>query len=152
MSLVTDYFAAADDERAATVAVGGPEAVDPVAVRRPFVSVRVASIDPFVALGTLTALLTDRPYAEVVRHPRHGTLVASVGDEGPWVVSVSEELVSALAGAAPGLLDRVARRWAGAEEVEGAEPGALAATLHALASLCVRADDTGERLYCWTSL
>ncbi len=109
-------------------------------------------IDPFVVLGTLTSLLTDRPYAEVTADARHGSLVATGGDEGPWVVSVTDVLVEALASATPAALDEAAVRWAGTEELEGSDPTDLADALHRLAALCVRADDAGHRLYCWTSL
>lgn len=152
MVLLTDYFAAEGDERAASVAVQGPRAVDPATMRRTFAAVELPGIDPFVVLGTLTSLLVDRPYAEVVRHPRHGTLVATAGDEGPWVVSVSEELVAALAATTSTAIDRLAVRWSATAELEGSDPGELSAALHELATLCVRADDTGHRLYCWTSL
>nr|WP_277813368.1 hypothetical protein [Cellulosimicrobium sp. MM] len=43
-------------------------------------------------------------------------------------------------------------RWAATEELEGSDPTDLADALHRLAALCVRADDAGHRLYCWTSL
>lgn len=152
MGLLTDYFAADDDARAASVAVGGPGMIDPATMRARIPAVDLPGIDPFVVLGTLVSLLEERPYAEVTRHPRHGSLVATAGDEGPWVVSVSDELVAALAMTSRTRLDDVAVRWAATDELAGSDPAALAAALHRLAALCVRADDAGHRLYCWTSL
>jgi hypothetical protein len=152
MGLLTDYFAADGDEHAASVAVEGPGAVDPATMRRTFAAVELKGIDPFVVLGTLTSLLVGRPYAEVVRLPRHGSLVATAGDEGPWVVTVSDELVAALAAATPATVEEVAVRWAATDELAGSDPRDLAGALHELAALCVRVDDDGHRLYCWTSL
>jgi len=152
MGLLTDYFATADDTLAAAVAAEGPGAVDPATMRRTYSPVELSGIEPFVALGTLASLLTGRPYAEVTAHARHGALVASAGDEGPWVVSVSDELVAALASATPAVLEETAARWSRTEELEGSDPTALASALHDLAGLCVRADDAGHAVYCWTSL
>ncbi len=152
MGILTDYFAAPDDTLAAVAAATGPDSPDPVASRPAFATVELRGIDPFVVLGTLTSLLTDRPYAEVTADARHGSLVATAGDEGPWVVSVSDTLVGALAGATPAALDEVAVQWAATEELEGSDPADLADALRRLAALCVQVDDTGHRLYCWTSL
>jgi hypothetical protein len=152
MGILTDYFAAPDDTRAATAAALGPDSPDPLTSQPAFATVELKGIDPFVVLGTLTSLLTDRPYAEVTADARHGSLVATAGDEGPWVVSVTDTVVGALAGATPAALDEVAVRWAATEELEGSDPVDLADALHRLSALCARADDAGHRLYCWTSL
>lgn len=107
-----DYFAAASDEEAAAVIdrVGGPgsQAVveaqpperkgifgrqrarspEPVFARDPELvihdTVSVKGIDPVVQQGTLEALLTGRPYDDVVEDPRSGQ-VLSVRDEGERV-------------------------------------------------------------------
>ncbi|QUC01057.1 hypothetical protein [Cellulosimicrobium cellulans] len=152
MGILTDYFAAPDDARAALAAQAGPASPDLLTTQPGFATVELKGIDPFVVLGTLASLLTDRPYAEVTADARHGSLVATGGDERPWVVSVTDVLVGALASAAPAALDEVAVRWAATEELEGSDPAGLADALHRLAALCVRADDAGHRLYCWTSL
>jgi hypothetical protein len=152
MGLLTDYFASADDVGAASVAVGGPGMIDPATMRARLPAVDLPGIDPFVVLGTLASLLAGRPYAEVTRHPRHGSLVATAGDEGPWVVSVSDELVATLAVTSRATLEDVAVRWAATDELVGSDPEVLATALHRLAALCVRADDAGHRLYFWTSL
>ena len=152
MGILTDYFAAPDDAQAGSAARRGPSSPDPLTNQPVFPTVELKGIDPFVVLGTLAGLLTDRPYAEAKSDPRHGELVASAGDEGPWVVAVTAELVTALAAATPTDLDAVAVRWAATEELEGSDPADLAGALRRLATLCVRADDAGHRLYCWTSL
>ncbi|MBM7819547.1 hypothetical protein JOE63_002024 [Cellulosimicrobium cellulans] len=152
MGILTDYFSAPDDAQAGSAARQGPSSPDPLTNQPAFPTVELKGIDPFVVLGTLAGLLTDRPYAEAKSDPRHGELVASAGDEGPWVVAVTAELVTALAAATPTDLDAVAVRWAATEELEGSDPADLAGALRRLATLCVRADDAGHRLYCWTSL
>ncbi|NDO89238.1 hypothetical protein [Cellulosimicrobium composti] len=152
MGILTDYFAAPDDARAAVAAHTGPSAPDPLTAQPGFATVERTGIDPFVVLGSLASLLTGRPYREVTADARHGSLVASVGDEGPWVVSVTDTLVGALAGSTPAALEQVAVRWSATEELAGSDPAALAQALHRLAALCVRADDAGHQVYCWTSL
>ncbi|WP_426311525.1 hypothetical protein [Cellulosimicrobium sp. E-16] len=152
MGILTDYFSAPDDAQAGSAARTGPSSPDPLTNQPVFPTVELKGIDPFVVLGTLAGLLTDRPYAEAKTDPRHGSLVATAGDEGPWVVAVTDELVTALAATTPNALDAVAVRWAATEELEGSDPADLADALRRLAELCVRADDAGHRLYCWTSL
>ena len=152
MGILTDYFAAPDDARAAVAAPTGPSAPDFLTSQPGFATVELTGINPFVVLGSLASLLTGRPYREVTADARHGSLVASVGDEGPWVVSVTDTLVAALAGSTPAALEHVAVRWSATEELAGSDPAALARALHRLAALCVRADDAGHRVYCWTSL
>jgi len=152
MGILTDYFAAPDDASASAAAHRAPGTLDPLTNRPSFATVELRGIDPFVVLGTLASLLAHRPYAEVTRSARHGSLVATGGDEGPWVVSVTDELVAALAGSAPSTLDEVAVRWSATEELEGSDPADLADALRRLAALCVAVDDAGHRLYCWTSL
>ncbi|QJW37082.1 hypothetical protein [Cellulosimicrobium protaetiae] len=152
MGILTDYFSAADDAQAGSAARTGPSSPDPLTNQPVFPTVELKGIDPFVVLGTLAGLLTDRPYAEAKTDPRHGSLVATAGDEGPWVVAVTDALVTALAATTPTALDAVAVRWAATEELEGSDPADLADALRRLSELCVRADDAGHRLYCWTSL
>lgn len=154
MGILTDYFVAADDAHAAS-AVHGPAGLAvgaPTSSAWPFVGERLAGVEPFVMLGALASVLIRRPYGEVTRHPRHGTVVASAGDEGPWVVTVSDELVEALASARRSALDRVAAEWAQTAVILDQEPAVLVDGLSRLAGLCARADESGQAVYCWTSL
>jgi hypothetical protein len=153
MGIRTEYFAAPTDEVAATAlhTPGGPSEPDQHTDLPRFDAVAVPSVDPFVMLGGLAGALSGRPYGEVTAHPRHGALVGSGGDEGPWIVTVSQTLADDLASAGPTRLAEAARAWS-----DGATPTApprnLAAALLPLAALAVRAADEGYRLYCWTSL
>ncbi|WP_369371942.1 hypothetical protein AB1046_01120 [Promicromonospora sp. Populi] len=153
MGIRTEYFAAPTDEVAATAlhTPGGPSEPDQGTDLPRFDAVAVPSVDPFVMLGGLAGVLSGRPYGEVTAHPRHGTLVSSGGDEGPWIVTVSQTLADDLASAGPTRLAEAARAWSsvGAPAIP---PGNLAAALLPLAALAVRAADSGHGLYCWTSL
>ncbi|MBD5788159.1 hypothetical protein IF650_18530 [Cellulosimicrobium terreum] len=157
MGILTHYFAATDDETAAACAAhpdGPGDDREPARTTVPGThdAVPLSGLEPFVMLGTLASMLTGRTYGEVTRHPRHGGVVASAGDEGPWVVSVSDELVGALAMSTRTVLERVADRWATPSERSRREPEQLAGALHELAELCARAREAGHRVYCWTCL
>lgn len=153
MGIRTEYFAAATDEVAATAlhTPGGPSEPGHHTDLPRFDAVVVPSVDPFVMLGGLAGVLSGRPYGEVTAHPRHGTLVGSAGDEGPWIVTVSQALADDLASAGPARLAEAARRWSGTT-TPTAPPRDLAAALLPLAALAARAADAGHGLYCWTSL
>ncbi|SKC79037.1 hypothetical protein [Krasilnikoviella flava] len=149
--LVTDYFAAPTDAVAATVVhqEAGPSVLARGSGRPLFDTVRLPAVEPFVMLGRLAEALCARPYAEVTAHPRHGALVDGA-DEGPWVVTVSDELASALAAAAPERLAAVARDWA--TTGTAAAPDRLAPAFVALGELAGRAGQVRHALYCWTRL
>lgn len=178
VGVLFDYFAAASDEEAAAVIdrVGGPGSqatrasapteskrgifgrkrqpsepaigTDPDLVVHRTVSVK--GIDPVVQLGTLEALLTGRPYDDVVEDPRSGHDVATRDGGERLVVALTDSLTSALTGATDEVLDRVAVPWSETEEfVNAAEPSDLAEFLKALAALAREADTSGQRLYCW---
>lgn len=153
MGIRTEYFAAPTDEVAATAlhTPGGPSEPDQSTDVPRFDAVTVPSVDPFVMLGGLAGVLSGRPYGEVTAHPRHGALVGSGGDEGPWVVTVSQTLADELATAGPTRLAQAAREWSTATP-PAVVPHNLAAALLPLAALAARAADEGYGLYCWTSL
>ncbi|MFD2796150.1 hypothetical protein ACFS27_21495 [Promicromonospora vindobonensis] len=152
MGIRTEYFAAPTDEVAATAlhTSGGPAEPDQSTGLPPFDAVAVPSMDPFVTLGGLAGVLSGRPYGEVTAHPRHGALVGSGGDEGPWIVTVSQALADDLASAGPARLAEAARVWS--TRATPHVPRQRLAALLPLAALAARAADLGHGLYCWTSL
>ncbi|GAA1728083.1 hypothetical protein GCM10009809_24720 [Isoptericola hypogeus] len=154
MRILTDYFAAPTDALAATVVREdeGPSTTARGSGQPLFDTVRLPSIEPFVMIGTLAEVVCGLPYPEVTAHPRHGSLVVAAGDEGPWVVTVSDHLTAALAAASPSRLADVARRWSGAPELAWAPAGAVATAVLALGALAARAADARHALYCWTRL
>ncbi|MBL0886508.1 hypothetical protein [Myceligenerans indicum] len=152
MGIVTDYFAAPTDGAAMTALrmPGGPSASEDPSLPR-FDSVALPSVDPFVMLAGLAQALSGRPYGEITANPRHGALVGSTGDEGPWIVTVSDELTKDLASVAPARLARVTRTWV--RETEPPAPAhRITPAVLLLAELATRVVADGRYLYCWTSL
>jgi hypothetical protein len=154
MGIVTDYFAAPGDALAATVLheASGPSTPTRGSGRPLFDTVCLPSIEPFVMLGTLAQLLSGRPYGEVTARPRHGSLVVDGGDEGPWVVTVSDDLVADLAARSPARLADVAWRWSRSPELSSIPTDRVVTAVLALGELAARADQVRHRVYCWTCL
>jgi len=117
---------------------------------KPFDTVPGKGIDPVVQLGTLEEQLTGRPCDEVVADPRSGHDLA-VRDGGERVVvTVTDSLRTALANANDAALERAAEPWSQTEEFWGAaDPAELTVFLKDFARLATRAQDAGQRLYCW---
>src|SRR5215213_5525106 len=126
---LTDYFIAADDDAARAAVTLGP-------IPAEFVTVEAKNLDPVVALGTLTAILTGRDYDEVTGHPRHGHAITDTGPSAEsFVLTVPDGLRDALAAADDHLLMRTAQRWATTEELTTFPPEALADFTKELAAL-----------------
>jgi hypothetical protein len=110
-------------------------------------------IDPLVQMGKLEALLTGEQYQVIARRPRAGHLLAERGNEGPWVVTLTDELQAALAAAPREQIVAAAAPWSETDEFFGrGDPETLADFLLELAGLARQADQRGERLYCWCCL
>ena len=154
MGIVTDYFAAPSDALAATVLrePAGPSTPTRGSGQPLFDTVSLPSIEPFVMLGTLTTLLSGRPYGEVTSRPRHGSLVIDAGHEGPWVVTVGDDLADELAACSPARLTEVAWRWSRSTELSAIPADQVVDGVLALGELAARADQVRHRLYCWTRL
>ncbi|MFI1789745.1 hypothetical protein ACH40D_15015 [Streptomyces olivaceoviridis] len=115
-----DCFSAADDRAAVAVlrTSGGPGQAD-------LDVVILKNIDPVVAIAQLEALMADCTREEAGERPRSGRLLSESEDGPPFVVSLSDTLVGALA----------------------------TATRNALAGFAEPWSMTGElRLYCWRAL
>jgi hypothetical protein len=136
--VIYDYFAAPSDDVAAAVVENGPDGLSKVDTK---------GLDPVVVMGKLEALLSGRPYDEVVDDPRSGELLAMGGDGEVLVLTVTEGLRDGLA--EPRELDGVAAAWAEAEELRGWDPADLAQVLRELHVLAREASSKGEQLYCW---
>lgn len=178
MGVMYEYFAAPSDAAAAQMADAGPggplpaspalqEALrsgDREAIRlamRP--KVRLADsgvlvlaakgIDPLVQMGTLEELLTGEQYDVIAGRPRSGHVLAKRSQEGPWVVTLTDELHAALASASRDQIIAVAAPWSETEEFrDRGDPGSLAILLLELADLARQAGQRGERLFCWICL
>jgi hypothetical protein len=107
-------------------------------------------IDPLVQLGTLEALLTGREYEQIVAGQRAGHVLAAQDGGEHVVVTLTDELQAALAGADDAQLASIAVPWSQTEEFFGqGDPQILTRLLHELAALALRARTKDERLYCW---
>lgn len=81
-------------------------------------------------------------------------MVASAGDDGPWVVPIPAALTSALAKLDADGLKAAAARWAKIEEFakDGWKPAAVAKALKAMSALAVEAQKKKLTLFLWMSL
>lgn len=110
-------------------------------------------IEPVVQLGTLEALLTGRPFPEVLEESRVNKPLAMRDGGEVQVFKLSGALTNALAEASADDLERVAQPWAQIEEFGGwADPATLADFLTRLAELARHGREQQEGLYCWFSL
>ncbi|MBE1580842.1 hypothetical protein ACFORH_26305 [Amycolatopsis roodepoortensis] len=143
MGVLFDYFAAPDDDAAATTIdlVGGPDEAS-------FPTVALKGVDPFVQLGTLESLLTGVDYETVIGRAIEPVAMADGGAR--LVVALTGELTAALSDADEARLNEVAEPWSRTEEFGGqADPADLATMLTGLAELARTATTRGDRLYCW---
>lgn len=107
------------------------------------------SVDPVVQLATLEAILTDRPYGDVVQDPRWGQIVSSSDNDAQLVIPVLESLQRALADSSSTRLAAAVERWADTEEIAGSIPNEeLLAFLGELTALSRSASQQGLGIYC----
>lgn len=153
MGVLNDYFRARDDGEAARVTshVGGPmrhgDDGHPA-----FDGVDAKGMDHTVVLGQLVALLRGVAWTPTVCGSRLVEAASGDLDEGPWVVVIDDAVRDDLAAIAPAAVPALAARWAGIEELHGAEPSVIQPVLEELIALARRARDAGEHLYEWCSL
>jgi hypothetical protein len=144
-----DYFSAADDQAAVAVlqTPGGPGQAE-------LDVVFLKNIDPVVAIAQLEAIMTGCSYEEASERPRSGQLLSEPEDGPPFVVSLSDTLIDALAAATPDDFVRFAEPWSMTDELHqmGISVEDTAAVLKNLAGLAQRAQASGQRLYCWWAL
>jgi hypothetical protein len=149
VGVLFDYFRAPDVSTAAAVLerVGGPTSPD---LDAPMLdAVAGKGFEPEVMMVTLQSLLTGVPYEELP----DGELLAMEGEDGPWILQLSEELRDALADAQPSRLPAVAEQWVRTEEFwDQATATEVLPFLDEVTALARRARQADERLYCWMCL
>lgn len=144
-----DYFSATDDQTAVTV-LQTPEGPGQAGLDVVFLK----NIDPVVAIAQLEAVMTGCSNEEASERPRSGQLLSEPEDGPPFVVSLTDTLIDALATASPDDLVRFAEPWSMTDELRqiGISVEATAEVLEALAGLAQRARASDQRLYCWWAL
>ncbi|MGW6937555.1 hypothetical protein ACWGF3_00805 [Streptomyces xanthophaeus] len=144
-----DYFSAPDDQAAVGVlrTPGGPGQAE-------LDVVFLKDIDPVVAIAQLEAVMTGCSHEEATGSPRSGQLLSEPEDGPPFVVTMTDTLIDALASASPDDLVRCAEPWSMTDELRqiGIGVEATAEVLAGLAGLARRARASDRRLYCWWAL
>jgi hypothetical protein len=139
VSLLIEYFAAANDRAAAAFVDKGPGDD----------GVSAPDLDPAVILANLESLLTEVDEDVILDNPRLAELVADDGDLS--VYTVTDELRDALATSDSDQLAEAAEQLVEMEELDGADPETILAVLEDLADLARRAHGDNQRLYGWVS-
>jgi hypothetical protein len=104
MGNIYDYYAATDDSQALALFAG--DSMDD-----PFGTLGLKGADPHLILGTVEAHLTGVSEEQVEAGPRFCALLNDAEPEGPWLVSLTDTLRDALAGATPERLLEAANAW-----------------------------------------
>jgi hypothetical protein len=109
------------------------------------------NIDPVVTIAQLEAIMTGCSYEEASECPRSGQLLSEPEDGPPFVVSLTDTLIDALATASPDDFVRLAEPWSMSDALRqiGIRVEVTADVLAALAGLAQRAQASGQRLCCW---
>jgi hypothetical protein len=166
MGVLTDYFRAADG---ATVEQAmRADTTSPMRREPGFDGVAFRELDEVVVLGRLLAAITGVEWASgltesvpiyppAATEPKDGDWAGLADDSpwvtGPWVTELGEGTRHALASLDPASIPAVAAGWAAAEEFDGQlNPAAAEQIIADLQGLARRAEEAGERLYCWTCL
>jgi hypothetical protein len=144
VGLLTDYFAAENDDSARRCLANGPKVLGLSAVE-------ANSLEPTVTMATLEGILTGADPMAIIREGKN-PVVADAGAEGPWVVSIRDSLVQTLVPPDGPRLWAAANRWAKTEELAGSDPQSAYEFLWSLAHLAAWAQANGQRVYCWMSL
>lgn len=107
-------------------------------------------IDPCVEMATLEALLSDRALENIIGRSRFSNVLAERDGGEVMVVTLTDELQSSLAAASPDQLAELSHPWSQSDEFRGqGDPESLTNFLLELADLARKANDRGQRLYCW---
>lgn len=150
MGVLFGYYAAADDEDAGRAIVRE----DDESIGTGYDELVVKDIDPVVGLASAEVLITGRSEEEVQADPRHGCLIATVGDDEVVSVALTDVFRDRLAAFDRELLGDVAQGWAASGDFFSGAPDAeqiedMGDFLRRLAELANRAVASRHRLYCW---
>jgi hypothetical protein len=102
-----------------------------------------------VTFGQLLAILRDVDWTPEIFGDE---LVASGGDDGPWVTSVPSDFVTEVGALADARLEEIAEAWATTEELEHFSVEQTLDTLTRVRGLCRRAREERATILLWMSL
>ncbi|GAA2599790.1 hypothetical protein GCM10010399_33220 [Dactylosporangium fulvum] len=148
MGVLYDYFRAADDASAIKLIedlVGGPagnsSTVDAIDLK---------GIDPTVTLAELVCFVRGIEWNVNVVEEH---LVWSRAEaEGPWVLSIGDDVRDALASITEAQMPSLSARWGRTEELAWHGPlpdDTMLPVIENISALARRARDAGDHLYCW---
>lgn len=143
MGLLTDYFAAADDQAAKQVLQAGPRVAG-------LPTIEATALDPVVTMATLEQILVGTD-AMVIIDDSRDAIIAQAGKDGPWVASIRPSLAAGLGVPDAAKLLAAARQWAITDELSDSDPQVLYEFLWNLAHLAQWAVANQQRIYCWMS-
>lgn len=143
MGVLTDYFAASNDEAARAALQQGPKVVG-------LPTIEAKSLDPVVTMATLEQILLGTDAMTIINDSRD-EIIAQAGEQGPWVATIRPSLVKGLGTPDPARLLATARQWALTEELSDADPQDLYEFLWNLAHLAQWAVANNQQMYCWIS-
>ncbi len=150
--MLTSYFVAPDDEQAAQVIDWPSGPVEPAgdAEGQDAFPVVDTKIEPVVTLTKLAEILSGTPYDELAADKRISTLLAQKDEYEVLVLTVSDSVKAALAGASDEDLVRAAGPWSQIEEFHGlVDPDDLLEVMRELGLLARQAVDSGHSMYVW---
>jgi hypothetical protein len=166
VGVLFDYFRAPDANTAkqALELPAGPLLPAPA-----FDGVEAKAVDPTVILGQLIAFIRRTPLepnvvgATLVCPPPENAPATeeaynelpegSPWKEGPWLQELAPEVRDALATVDDGQLSNLAAQWVQIEEFpHGLDVKVIRLLIQELVGLARRARDSGDQLYCWSSL
>ncbi|MCL6731036.1 hypothetical protein [Streptomyces neyagawaensis] len=144
MSIIVEFFAAADDASAALALQTGPPPA--------FESLSFGNFDPEEAVVEWECLFTGVSFEQLLEadEPR---LVAGQDDDGCVVFAISPRLSAALAEAERSEVKDAAVAWSAqrAEDGEVIDPEIAELILSDLAALVISARRQGQNVYCWVA-
>ena len=140
MGVLTEYFITTSDNAANMNADAFPTEM--------FEGVELKGVDN-VILAELDAMLRGVAFDEAVAA---STMIQTLSDDGPWVLSLASELVNALANLSDTASASLALRWIECEELAGWTSEDAAYALDQLRFLAKKAVSSGLDMFLWLSL
>lgn len=144
MALLSDFFITKLDEIALIDGNRSPS--------KSFPSVEARSVE-VVKLVQLQCILDGSAFEDHLRE-LNTLIVRSMSDDGPWIVTVPNVVIDALAEADENKISQYGMAWAATDEWkrDGGTPSNVVALTKDIASLAQKAKLAGQAMFVWVSL